>query len=222
MENSLDLTTNTVTLPSELVLYMAQFMPTFPDFFRWVITTCLKRDKVTKEIILSDYLKDLSEKWKYKMRSEKKRYFYISSCLIRPNQVDHIRQKIFCEADKIIYEEYTIVDLHEAFTPLKPFALDFMLMYYVEDENDLLNGRFYVISKDGMMLLGRFKDSQISGDVVARISNEEELRVLPLDDDSLHSLSDREIFEGLRKFECDVREEEILRMVDGDKFVMTD
>lgn len=152
-------------------------------------------------------------------KEESKRYYETSSYWSEfRNRTCYLEKQIeYIGSEVIICNANIITGMHEAFNVLMPFVSS-IFMYYVKDNNERFNGRFYVATKDGMALLGRFKDSKIIGDVYMKNLKNRELRILPLDDKSLHVLSDEDIFARLKRSDCKTEETKIMNLV-GERFV---
>lgn len=211
----------TATLPNlshDIIVYMAQFMTTSSEFLRYVIIACMEKDKFGK-VTLSNQLKTLSLEWKkkveYQRRSEIKHRFFSRIYLD-----EHLGVKIEHTLEMIHEENGSRVqyldveksnELHAGFAPLLPFLGQNCNLVYTKDENSHLNGRFH-IELNKMLILGKFKDSKIEENVYMRRFTGKILFILPLDDTSLHGLSNKKIVLKLKRLVGKSEEEmEILR-----------
>lgn len=223
-----------VSLPKDLIVHIASFIRSSQAFLKYIVTTCTERDENDRVILfkqLEKQLRDRKEDIAYRRRSREKTYYYVDLCWYIYEDKKMYQRKVFKyvpEINRVVSDNYAKYTLHEDFVPLLSFLSSCDYLYYVEDGNGHINGRFYTFSGQGrgMVLVCKFKESKIVGNVYMREPRQEELRILPLDDPSLHKLSCNELFNRLRKFEYKTKEQKkeaaILRIMNGEEFILKD
>lgn len=215
------------TLPKDLAPYMAQFMATSDELLRWVIITCLERDSTGKSMLPVPMSQLFKQKVEYEKRSKERNYFRITSCSLHKN-MKYCKSQLFMNGFGYYDKHGQYCDpldkLPDEFKPFEPFFSKSVRIEYTEDGNSHLNGRVYIdLDNSGnMILLGKFKDSKIVGEIIMRDTSNDNIRVLPLDDPSLHNLSICEVFDKLKEPECNIEEEMMLRTASSVRFIFKD
>lgn len=204
MGSSLSTKTNDVILPNNVILsndvifYIGNKMDSIRDLSNWIIAMCLKRDGKGK-VFLSSLLSKPFEKCKYDIRSRQKRYVRIQNYYNTLVKYNVNRDK---EGTLSYCDETKIHELPKEFYPLLLFInvkSSISIMSYVEDSNNLLNGKFSIMMNYPYDIIGCFKDSKIIGNVYLR--RETFASILPMNDPSLFDLRINKIYSTLKRLE---------------------